>query len=119
MQGIINGFDNDTDYIGYVLPNNYVVFDKFYEVSKDGSKVVPCYGARVYIVTLDVLEDCKRDKTKISDYMKKNHDYKVRRFNHTEVDSYQDRVNDTLDYHDISLVKFKDLRLKYEDNQDN
>ena len=119
VQGIINGFGNDTDYIGYVLPNNYVVFDKFYEISKDGSKVVPSYGARVYIVTLDVYEACDRDRSKISNYITKQHDYKARRFNHTDTDSYQERVNEALDYHDVSLVKFKDFRLKYENNQDN
>ena len=112
VQGIIDGFDTDTDYIGYVLDNNYVVFDKFYEISKDGTKVTPAYGNRVYIVTLDVLEACGRDRSKIRKYIKEHHDYKAFNYNHTDTDSYQDRVKEVLDYNDISTTKFKELKLR-------
>jgi hypothetical protein len=116
-QGIINdAFSADTDYIGYVLPNNYVVLDKFYDISKDGTKIVPSYGARVYIVTLDVYEACDRDRSKISDYIKKNHDYKAMRFNHNDTDSYQKEVNKVLGMDDISFTNFKEYKLKYKNN---
>lgn len=111
VQGIIDGFETDTDYIGYVLPNNYVIFDKFYELSKDGTKANPAYGNRVYIVTLDVLEACGRDKQKIGKYISENHDYKAFRYNHTDADSYQRRINEVLEYSDVSTIKFKDLKL--------
>ncbi len=111
VQGIIDGFNTDTDYIGYVLPNNYVIFDKFYELSKDGTKANPAYGNRVYIVTLDVLESCGRDKQKIAEYISKNHDYKAFRYNHTDADSYQKRINEVMTYSDISTLKFKELKL--------
>ena len=116
VQGIIKGFDTDTDYIGFVLNNNYVVFDKFYELSKDGTKANPAYGNRVYVVTLDVLEACGRNKQRIRDYISKNHDFKAFNYNHTDTDSYQDRVKEVLDYYDISPVKYKELKLKYEGN---
>jgi hypothetical protein len=112
VQGIIDGFETDTDYIGYVLDNNYVVFDKFYEISKDGTKVNPAYGHRVYIVTLDVLEACDRDRSKIRKYIRENHDYKAFNYNHTDTDSYQERIKEVLDYKDISITKFKELKLK-------
>lgn len=116
-QGIISdAFSADTDYIGYVLPNNYVVLDKFYDISKDGTKIVPSYGARVYIVTLDVYEACDRDRSKISDYIKKNHDYKAMRFNHNDTDSYQKEVIKVLGMDDISFTNFKEYKLKYKNN---
>ena len=112
VQGIIDGFETDTDYIGYVLDNNYVIFDKFYEVSKDGTKINPAYGNRVYIVTLDVLEACGRDRSKIREYIKKNHDYKAFNYNHTDTDSYQERIKEVVDFCDISTIKFKELKLR-------
>lgn len=115
-QGIIDGLKGDTDYIGYVLDNNYVIFDKFYEVSKDGAKINPAYGNRVYIATLDVLEQCDYDRSKLRKYKKDHGDYKVSYYNHTDTGSYQERVKEVLDYHDISTIKFKELKLKNEKN---
>lgn len=119
VQGIIRGLDTDTDYIGYVLPNNYVIFDKFYEVSRDGAKVSPSYGNRVYVVTLDVLEACGRDKTKMGAYIAEHHDFKAARYNHNDTDSYQDKVREALDYHDVSTVKYKEYVLRHENNKYN
>lgn len=111
-QGIINGLKGDTDYIGYVLDNNYVIFDKFYEIPNNGTDPVPAYGNRVYIATLDVLETCDYDRSKLRDYMSKNHDFKAFKYNHTDTDSYQERIKEVLDYHDVSTIKFKELKLK-------
>lgn len=118
-QGIIKALDTDVNYIGYVLNNNYVIFDKFYEVSKDGTKVTPAYSSAVYIVTLDVLEACDYDRSKIRKYIRENHDYKAFRYNHTDVDSYQKRINEVLDYQDISTTKFKELKLRNENKKNN
>ena len=118
-QGIIDGLDKDTDYVGYVLNNNYVIFEKFYEISKDGTKINPAYGNRVYIATLDVLEQCDYDRSKLRKYMAKNHDYKAFKYNHTDTDSYQARINEVLDYNDISTIKFKELKLKNENKENN
>ena len=118
-QGVIDGLKGDTDYIGFVLDNNYVVFDKFYETSKDGTKVNPAYGNRVYIATLDVLEACNYDKSKIRDYIDKNHDYKALKYNHTWNESYQFKVDRVLRFHDVSTIKFKELKLKNEKKQNN
>lgn len=117
VQGIINGLDTDTDYIGYVFDNNYVVFDKFYDVSKDGTKAVPSYGAGVYVVTLDVLEDCERDRSKIRKYIRENHNYKAFKFNHNDTDSYQEKIKKVSEYEDVSITKFKELKLKNYENK--
>lgn len=111
-QGIIDGLKGDTDYIGYVLDNNYVVFDKLYDIPKNGTEPVPAYGNRVYIATLDALEDCDYDKTKLRKYKKDHGDFKVAYYNHTDTDSYQERIKEVLEYHDISTIKFKELKLK-------
>ena len=113
-QGVINSLDTDINYIGYVFPNNYVVFDKFYDVSKDGTKVVPATNNAVYITTLDVLESCDQDRSKIRRYISANHDYKAFRFNHTDADSYQDRINEIIEYSNISTTSFKEYKLKHE-----
>ena len=118
-QGVIDGFKGDTDYVGYVLNNNYVVFDKFYETSKDGTRVLPAYGNRVYIATLDVLEMCNYDRSKLRQYIKKYHDHKAFKYNHTDSDSYQDRIEEVLGYYDISTIKFKELKLTNKNNQNN
>lgn len=119
VQGIINGLDTDTDYIGYVFPNNYVIFDKFYDVSKDGTKKEPSYGAGIYVVALDVLDLCDRDRSKIRKYISANHDYKAFKWNHNDTDSYQSKINEVLDYHDVSTLKYKEYILKNETNQNN
>lgn len=119
VQGIIDGLDKDTDYIGYVLENNYVIFDKFYETSKDGTKIIPAYGNRVYIATLDALDKCDYDRSKLRKYKMANRDYKVAYYNHTDSDSYQERIKEVLDYHDISTVKFKELKLRNENKKNN
>ena len=101
---------DDLNYRGFVFENNYVVFDKFYEMS-NSHKIVPAYGSAVYVVTLDVAEACDFDRAKIRKYIKQNHDYKAFRFNHTDTDSYQERINEIQNYVDISLVKYKELKL--------
>ena len=112
VTGILKGYiESDLDYIGFVLDNNYVIYDKFYEVSKDGKTVKIAYDNAVYVVTLDVAVACHFDKGEIRDYIKKNHDYKAFRLYHNDTDSYQRRINEVLEYSDVSTIKFKDLKL--------
>lgn len=117
IKGIIEKpMQSDLDYIGFVFENNYVVFDKFYEVSKDGTKVTPAHDNAIYITSLDVAVECNNDRRKIRDYIKKNHNYKAMRRYHKDNDSYQDRVMEVLDYQDVSTIKYKELKLINEEN---
>jgi hypothetical protein len=107
---------DDLNYRGFVFENNYVVFDKFYEVSKS-NKIVPAYGSAVYVTSLDVAIQCDFDRAKIREYISKNHNYKAIRFFHNDTDSYQDRINEVQEYEDISFIKFKELKLLNENKQ--
>ena len=111
VQGIISGLDTDTDYLGYVLDNNYVVFDKFFEVTCDGTRIKPAYGNRVYIATLDVLEECGYDRSKLRAYIKEHNDNKAFKYNHNDTDSYQKRIEEVTTFEDISNRKYKELKL--------
>lgn len=111
-QGIIK-FVNDKDYIGYVLDNNYVVFDKFYEVSRD-NKAKPASKGALYIVSLDVLDKCNYDRKKLKEYIDKNHDNKAFRYIHNDNDSYKERLDEALNLRDRSRIKYKGLKLKIE-----
>ena len=107
---------DDLNYRGFVFENNYVVFDKFYEVSKS-NKIVPAYGSAVYVTSLDIAVQCDFDRAKIREYISKNHDYKAFRFFHNDTDSYQDKINEVQEYEDISFIKFKELKLLNENKQ--
>lgn len=109
---------SDEDYIGFVLDNNYIIFDKFYKTTKDG-KASPAYDDAIYVVTIDVAEMCGYDKGKIRKYIKKNKDYKAFRFYHKDDDSYQEKILKIMDYSDISFIKFKELKLKNENKKNN
>ena len=108
--GLIDSVDRELDYIGFVLDNNYVILDKFYDLNKDGSIKKPAMNNAVYVVTLDVLEACDYSKKKIRDYIAKNHDFKAFRWNHNDTDSYQEKIKKVLTYTDISLKKFEDIK---------
>ena len=110
-QGTITSLEKDTDYIGFVLNNNYVIFDKFYELNKDGTFKKVAKDNAIYAVSLDVLDACHYDKKEIRKYIKENKDYKAFRFYHNDTDSYQERVNEVSKLDDISFKKFKELTL--------
>ena len=109
-KGIISGVEQELDYIGFVLDNNYVILDKFYDLNKDGSIKGPAINNAIYVTTLDVLEACDYDKAKIRDFIKKNGDFRAFRLYHNDTDSYQKKVTKVLEYKDLSTIKFEDLK---------
>lgn len=115
-QGVINSVEKDLDYIGFVLDNNYVILDKFYDLNKDGTNRRPSINNAVYVVSLDVLIDCDFDKKKIRQYIEKNRDFKAFRLYHNGTDSYQKKINKVLDYKPVSTKSFKDYKVKHEED---
>lgn len=112
VTGIIKEpLSSDLNYIGFVLDNNYVIYEKFYEVSKKNNTIIPAFDNAIYVVSLDVACECHFDKSEIRKYIKKHHNYKAFRLYHNDNDSYQKRINEVLDYSDVSLIKFKELKL--------
>ena len=114
-QGIIK-FVNDNDYIGYILDNNYVIFDKFYKVSKNSKVANPATEGALYVVSLDILNKCKYDKKLLKEYIDNHHDNKAFRYIHNNSDSYQERINETINLRDRSKIKYKGLKLQLEKN---
>lgn len=114
-QGHIKSVDKELDYIGFVLDNNYVILDKFYELNKDGTNKRPAINNAVYVVSLDVLIDCDFDKKKIRKYIEKNRDFKAYRLYHNDTDSYQEKVKKVLEYKPVSSKTFKE----YEEEEKN
>lgn len=110
-QGTIYTFDN-TNYYGFVLPNNYIVFEKFYDTNKDGS-IRPSMDSAIYICTIDVFEKCNGDRGIIRKYIEKNHDFTAYRLYHNDTDSYQDKVKKVLEYKPSSFLTFDDIKDKY------
>lgn len=115
-QGVINSIEKDLDYIGFVLDNNYVILDKFYDLNKDGTNKKPSINNAVYVVSLDVLIDCNFDRKKIRKYIEKNRDFKAFRLYHNETDSYQKKINKVLEYKPVSCKSFKQYKDEHEEN---
>ena len=106
--GIIDCTNKDVDYIGFILDNNYVIFDKFYDYDKKGNIKKVALNNAIYVVTLDVLKQCDFDKKTIRNYIEKNRDFKAYRLYHNDTDSYQEKVNKILTYKPISTIDYKD-----------
>ena len=106
--GIIDSTNKDVDYIGFILDNNYVILDKFYDYDKKGNIKKVALNNAIYVVTLDVLKQCNLDKKTIRNYIEKNRDFKAYRLYHNDTDSYQEKVNKVLTYKPISTIDYKD-----------
>lgn len=111
-KGIIPGLGKDQDYIGYVFDNDYVVFDKFYEVDENGAS--PAKDAAIYVASLDILDRCDYDRKKLRQYIDKHNDSKAFRFIHTENDSYQAKIKEVMNLRNRSRLKYKRLELRNE-----
>ncbi len=59
--------DSDAGYVGFVLDNDYIVLDKFFDELKDGT-CRPTLNAAVYALPLDLYVDLDKDISKILNY---------------------------------------------------
>lgn len=59
--------DSDAGYVGFILDNDYIVLDKFFDEFKDGT-CRPTLNAAVYALPLDLYEQLDRDAGKILQY---------------------------------------------------
>lgn len=107
----IKVIEKDKDYFGYVLNNNYIIFEKFFETSKTNGTIKPCKDNAIYVVTVDTAIKCDFDLTKMKQFISKNKDKKLgQRIYHTDSNSYQDKLMEIAKYPNISSISYSDLK---------
>lgn len=95
------GLDKLSGYYGYVLDNDFVVFDKVTVKCPERTKH-PIYGNAIYRMPADKLEITKLTKKEIYEYIKENPDSHVKRIMHDENNHYMDKLNALQDYPNYS-----------------
>lgn len=88
----IKGKNDLYGYYGFVLKNNYIVLDKFYNISKKDDKMKPAADEAIYSMPLDLFIDLSGSKRKMMKYIKDNPKGNVKRYYHTKKHSYRDRI---------------------------
>lgn len=109
--GTIKVIEKDKDYFGYVLNNNYIIFEKFYETGKNKGTMKPCKENAIYVVTIDTAIKCDFDLKKMKEYIAKTKNKKLgQRLYHTNKNSYQEKLMEVATYPNISSVSYSDLK---------
>ena len=88
----IKGRNDLYGYYGFVLNNNYIVLDKFYNMSKKDDTMKPAADEAIYSMPLDLFVDLKGSKKRMMKYIKENPKGNVKRNYHTKKHSYKDRI---------------------------
>lgn len=101
--------DSQTGYVGFILKNDYVVLDKFFDELQDGT-CRPALDSGVYALPLDLYEKLGRNSGRIRQYRKDNPGTTlVIKKNHTESNKYQDALMEITKKESISLIKARDF----------
>ena len=109
--GTIKVIEKDKDYFGYVLNNNYIIFEKFYKTSKNKDELKPCKETAIYAVTIDTAVKCEFDLKRMREYISKIKNKKLgQRLYHTDSNSYQEKIMKIAKYPNISSVSYSDLK---------
>ena len=101
-----NGFEG---YLGFVYPNNIVVFERFYRVSRKNPNIkTPAINEAIYVMTTDNFEELSQcSKSEILSYIKDFNSKDVMRIYHTG--NWQDRVrriitSSNYDNNDLTII---------------
>lgn len=101
-----NGFEG---YLGFVYPNNIVVFERFYRVSRKNPNIkTPAINEAIYVMTTDNFEELSQcSKSEILSYIKDFNSKDVMRIYHTG--NWQDRVrriitSSNYDNNDLAII---------------
>ena len=101
--------DSKTGYVGFILKNDYVVLDKFFDELQDGT-CRPAVDSGVYALPLDLYDKLGRNSGKIRKYRRENPGTQlVIKKNHTESNEYQDALMELTKRESISLLKARDF----------
>ena len=101
----INAQDG-TGYIGFILDNDHIVIDKFFEIRKPTDDfMVPAINSAVIAVPLDIYMELDGDLKRLREYVIKNQDnnkHLLHKYHTT--DSYQDSVLELANLESISSI---------------
>ncbi|MBR2603710.1 MAG: hypothetical protein IKE10_01620 [Bacilli bacterium] len=102
--------DNETGVVGFVLDNDYIVLEKFFDEDKNGYSI-PSKDSAIYILPLDMYYysfDC--DSLKVRKHKRDYpEDIRIQRKYHKYGDLYQDAVLDIFKYGSISSLSADDF----------
>ncbi len=98
---------NETGYVGFILDNDYIVFDKFYKERKDGT-CEPVMNSAVYVVPIDLFVKLHGSTTAMRLYYANSKDGKIIRLIHDRYDSYTKGLIDIANRPSGSSIKSED-----------
>ena len=102
----IKGKNDLYGYYGFVLSNNYIVLDKFYNVCKKDQKMKPAKDEAIYSMPLDLFVELEGSKRKIMEYIKKHPKSNVKRNYHTKKKKYQDEILKVTKKENVSSMNY-------------
>ena len=100
----IKGRNDLYGYYGFVLNNNYIVLDKFYNMSKKDDTMKPAADEAIYSMPLDLFVELKGSKRQMMKYIKENPKGNVKRNYHTKKHSYKDRILEVTKKENVSSM---------------
>ena len=92
-------------YYGFILNNNYIVLDKFFNKNETTGKVKPSCDEAIYSMPLDLFVSLGGSKKQMMDYIKNNPKGNVKRNYHTKKYSYRDNILNITKKDDVSTMK--------------
>lgn len=99
----IKGENSLNGYYGFILKNNYIVLDKFFNTYTT-KRVKPAYDEAIYSMPLDLFVELNGSKRKMMYYIKNNPKGNVKRYYHTKGNSYMNKILDIIKKEDISTI---------------
>lgn len=101
----IKGKNNLYGYYGFILNNNYIVLDKFFNVRLTDNKIKPAKDEAIYVLPLDLFNELHGSKRLMMKYIKENPTGNVKRYYHTKKHSYKERIFNIAKKEDVSVLK--------------
>ena len=100
----IKGKNDLYGYYGFVLNNNYIILDKFYNMSKKDERMKPAADEAIYSMPLDLFIELSGSKRKMMKYIKENPKGNVKRNYHTASGSYKKKMLDVTKKENVSSM---------------
>ena len=113
----IKGKNDLFGYYGFVLKNNYIVFDKFYTISETDNTIKPVSNEAIYILPIDLFMKLEGSKQKMMKYIRHNKNGYIKRIYHNNKYSYREKVMDFISKEDVSYLKHDSFLNIYSKNE--
>ena len=104
---MIRGVYGLRGYIGFVYPNDYLVYDKFYNNDDAKVKTILSHPEAIYSIPSDKIIVTSYDKQKLKGVMKE--DIRIVKNNHTMNGSFIERIDKIIKGPNLSTKSFEDV----------